>query len=95
MSFGRVAAAPRRGPTLPATKIRQLFKNDNGYGKKLTLGEKNPYKTFYVIRTEAEKWGALTTWIMLMPHVAFSLKKGFIPIFAMLIQALPPVTNFL
>ena len=36
---------------------------------------------FYVIKSNADKWGALTTWVMLMPHVDYAYKKGFIPIF--------------
>lgn len=62
-------------------RIRRFFTLGNGYGKKVSFGKQNPHKIFYVIRTEADKWGALTTWIMLMPHIAFALRKGFVPIF--------------
>ena len=62
-------------------KIRCILNLDNSYGEKVSFGKQNPNKTFYVIRTQADKWGALTTWIMLMPHVAFAFRKGYIPIF--------------
>lgn len=50
-------------------------------GQRFSFGSLNPHKTFYVIRTHANNWGALTTWIMIMPHVLFAKKKKFIPMF--------------
>lgn len=44
------------------------------------LGDLNPRKTFYVIRIAGQKWGALSTWINLMPFVLYGLKKKYIPI---------------
>ena len=62
--------------------IRRIFSTDIDYGKKVSFGKLNPHKIFYIISTgpDVDKWGVLTTWIMLMPHVAFSYNKGFVPI---------------
>jgi len=63
-------------------KIKQLCTKEKiDVSQKYSFGKLNPHKTFYVIRTHANNWGVLTTWIMIMPHVIFAKKKKLIPFF--------------
>lgn len=63
-------------------EIKQLCgKRKVNVGHKFSFGKLHPRNTFYVIRTHANNWGVLTTWIMTMPHVLFAKKKNFVPFF--------------
>ncbi|MGN0739627.1 MAG: hypothetical protein ACI4LX_05590 [Treponema sp.] len=75
-------------------KIKQLCIRITGkrtdIGQRVSLGKLNPHKVFYVIRTHGYSWGALTTWILIMPHILFAKKKKYVPIFDFLnVNGLP------
>ncbi len=61
--------------------FHKIFRKDDLYRSLFTFGKLNSKKIFYIIRTHANNWGILTTWIMAMPHVYFAKKKKFIPFF--------------
>lgn len=48
--------------------------------RKKRYGRKNPSQTFYVIRTEENNWGLLTTVTCVLEHIEYALEKGYIPV---------------
>lgn len=48
--------------------------------RKMSYGELNPNKKFYVVRADRDNWGILTTYLFFLDNIEWALQKGYIPV---------------